>query len=283
MIEVLAPAKINLFLRVCGKNNVGLHVLDSLVAFTEFGDQLTIEPANEDLFSLVGDFAGVIKASKKNNLVMRALNAFRDAGGAFGQSHITLNKKIPVGAGLGGGSTDAAALLRALNKHSPKPLEEKQLYDIAITLGADVPVCLAGGCQRISNIGEILTPHSLPEIGAVLLVNPRIPLLTGDVFSRFTGPISGYAGSLDMLDIINLVRLGNDLTTTAITIVPEVGLCLDRLMAADGIITASMSGSGGSCFAFFANGTKANKAEQHMKTAGFWTQVSRIYHPQKST
>lgn len=283
MIEVLAPAKINLFLRVCGKNNVGLHLLDSLVAFTEFGDQLTIEPANKDLLTLVGDFAGVIKASTKNNIVMRALNAFRDAGGAFGQSHITLNKKIPVGAGLGGGSTDAANLLRALNKHSPKPLKEKQLYDIAVKLGADVPVCLAGGCQRISNIGEILTPHSLPEIGAVLLVNPRVTLSTGDVFSSFTGPISGYAGSLDMLDVTNLVRLGNDLTKTAITLVPEVGLCLSRLMMADGIVTASMSGSGGSCFAFFVNKTKANEAKHHMKTAGFWTQVSHIHHPQKST
>ena len=283
MIEVLAPAKINLFLRVCGQNDVGLHLLDSLVVFTEFGDQLTIEPANEDLFTLVGDFAGIIKANTKNNLVVRALNAFRDAGGAFGQSHITLNKKIPIGAGLGGGSTDAAALLRALNKHSPKPLEEKQLYDIAVTLGADVPVCLAGGCQRISNIGEILTPHALPEIGAVLLVNPRIPISTGDVFNNFTGPVSGYAGSLDMLDITNLVGLGNDLTTTAITLVPEVGLCLDRLMAADGIITASMSGSGGSCFAFFVNRTKANEAEHHLKTAGFWTHVSRIHYPQKST
>ncbi|MDC1381992.1 4-(cytidine 5'-diphospho)-2-C-methyl-D-erythritol kinase [Candidatus Puniceispirillum sp.] len=283
MIEVLAPAKINLFLRVCGKNNLGLHLLDSLVAFTEFGDQLTIEPANEDRFTLVGDFSGVIKVSTKNNLVMRALNAFRDAGGAFVQSHITLKKKIPVGAGLGGGSTDAAALLRALNKHSPKPLEEKQLYDIAVTLGADVPVCLAGGCQRISSIGEILTPHVLPEIGAILLANPKIPLSTEDVFSSFTGPFSGYAGSLEMFDTTSLVRLGNDLTATAITLLPEVGLCLDRLMAADGIITASMSGSGGSCFAFFVNKTKANEAEHHMKAAGFWTQVSRIRHPQKST
>ena len=283
MINILAPAKINLFLRVCGRNDLGFHLLDSLVAFTEFGDQLTIEPANADLLTLTGDFAGLIKTNTKKNLIMRALDAFRNAGGAFGQSRITLNKKIPVGAGLGGGSTDAAAILRTLNNHSPKPLEEKELYDIALTLGADVPVCLAGGCQRISNIGEILTPHVLPEIGAVLLVNPGIPLSTSEVFSRFNGPISGYAGSVDMLDTPNLVELGNDLTATAITLVPEVGLCLDRLMTADGIITASMSGSGGSCFGFFVNKTKANEAKHLMKTAGFWAQVSHIRQPKNST
>ena len=282
MIDILAPAKINLFLRVCGKNNMGLHILDSLVAFTEFGDQLTIEPAKEDLFLLTGDFSGMVKTTKKNNLVMRALHAFRNAGGGFGQSRITLNKKIPVGAGLGGGSTDAAALLRALNKYSPKPLEEEKLFDIALMLGADVPVCLSGGCQRVSNIGEILTPHVLPEIGAVLLVNPGIPLSTSDVFRSFSGPISGYAGPLDLLDTADLVGLGNDLTTTAITLVPEVGLCLDRLMTADGIITASMSGSGGTCFAFFANQIKANEAKHHMKTAGFWAQVSHINQAKKS-
>ena len=276
MIDVLAPAKINLFLRICGTNDLGYHLLDSLVAFTKFGDQLTIEPANEDLFILTGDFAGAVEISAKENSVIQALNAFRNAGGAFGQSRITLNKKIPVGAGLGGGSADAAALLRALNKHSVSPLANKQLFDIALTLGADVPVCLAGGCQRVFNIGETLTPNVLPEIGTVLLVNPGIPLSTKDVFTSFTGPISGYAGSLDTLDASNLVGLGNDLTTTAIEIVPEVGICLGLLMKAKGIVTAAMSGSGGSCFAFFVNIENANAAAYQMKKAGFWTQVTYI-------
>ncbi len=277
MISVLAPAKINLFLRICGKNDLGYHLLDSLVAFTEFGDQLTIEPAKDDQFILTGNFADLVDLSKNNNLVMQALDAFRNAGGAFGKSCVTLNKNIPVGAGLGGGSSDAAALLRALNKYSSKPLEDRQLYDIALALGTDVPVCLAGGCQRVSNVGETLTPHFLPKIGAVLLVNPGIPLSTKDVFTDFAGPISGYAGSLDMLNAPNLVELGNDLTATAIKLMPEVGHCLDRLVTADGILTAAMSGSGGSCFALFIDNAKANVAADLMKKAGFWTQVSHIH------
>ena len=283
MISILAPAKINLFLRICGKNAVGYHLLDSLVAFTEFGDLLTIEPANEDQFILTSDFTKALEISTQNNLAARALNAFRSAGGVFGKSRITLNKKIPVGAGFGGGSTDAAALLRALNENSPLPLEKKQLYDIALTLGTDVPVCLAGGCQRVANVGEALTPHILPKIGAVLLVNPGISLSTRDVFTNFTGPISGYAGSLDTLELINLVQLGNDLTTTAVALLPEISICLDLLRATDGIITAAMSGSGGSCFAFFIDMPKANAAAHYMKIAGYWTQVSNIHQEKKST
>lgn len=281
MINILAPAKINLFLRICGKNKSGYHILDSLVTFTTFGDQLKIEPANKDQFILTGDFASLVKVDEENNSVMRALAAFRNAGGAFRQSRITLDKKIPVGAGLGGGSTDAAALLRALNTHCTEPLEEKQLYDIALTLGADVPVCLAGGCQRVANIGEILTPHDLPEIGVVLLVYPGKPLSTRDVFTGFTSQMSGHAGSLGILDIHSLVRLGNDLTETAVTLMPEVGLCLKRLATADGLITAAMSGSGGSCFAFFVNISEANAAANNMKRAGYWTQVSHIHQPER--
>ena len=115
MISVIAPAKINLFLRICGKNSAGYHLLDSLVAFTDFGDCLTIKPAHRDELFLTGNFADTINVHSKNNLVMRALNAFRQNGGSIGPLHIVLEKRIPVGAGLGGGSSDAAALLLAIN------------------------------------------------------------------------------------------------------------------------------------------------------------------------
>ncbi|MDP4633191.1 MAG: hypothetical protein NWS54_08770, partial [Porticoccaceae bacterium] len=199
MIAVVAPAKINLFLRICGKTDAGYHLLDSAIVFTRFGDHLTIEPANDDRLTIIGEFASGLE-NADDNLVMMALRGFRAAGGVIGGLSITLEKNIPVGAGLGGGSADAAALLGAINALSSKPLGKDALYHLAASLGADVPVCLAGGCQRIAGIGEAMTPIDLDFSGAILLVNPRIPLSTKDVFTRFTGQMSGFAGSLSDLD-----------------------------------------------------------------------------------
>ena len=195
MITVVAPAKINLFLRICGKTDAGYHLLDSAIVFTRFGDHMTIEPANSDRLAIIGEFAVGLE-SLDNNLVMAALKGFRAAGGVIGGLSIKLEKNIPVGAGLGGGSAGAAALLRAVNALSSKPLGKYALYHLAASLGADVPVCLAGGCQRIAGIGETMTPVDLDFAGSILLVNPRIPLSTKKVFTRFTDPISGFAGSV---------------------------------------------------------------------------------------
>ena len=281
MINVVAPAKINLFLRICGKNKAGYHLLDSLVAFTEYGDNLNIYSADKDELVLTGEFAGPINTHTKNNLVIRALNAFRQSGGRIGPLRIVLEKNIPVGAGLGGGSSDAAALLLAINEKSKTPLSQHTLYDIGLKLGADVPVCLARGCQRIANIGEIFTPHDLPKIEAVLLVNPRVALSTKDVFNNFARSnkksISGFAGPLSMLNAANIVGLGNDLTETAVSLVPQIKLCLDELKVAKGIVAAAMSGSGASCFAFFTNRDAAKITAKHLQNVGYWTQVTRIF------
>ena len=250
MITIVAPAKINLFLRICGKTDAGYHLLDSAIVFTHFGDHLTIEPAHDDQLAIIGEFASGL-ANADDNLVMTALNGFRAAGGVIGGLSITLEKNIPVGAGLGGGSADAAAFLRAVNALSSMPLGKDALYHLAASLGADVPVCLAGGCQRIAGIGETMTPIDLDFAGAILLVNPRIPLSTKEVFTRFTGPISGFAGSVSNLDAAGMVRLGNDLTATAVELAPAINSCLDRLARSKGAIATAMSGSGASCFALF--------------------------------
>ena len=278
MITVVAPAKINLFLRICGKTDAGYHLLDSAIVFTRFGDHLTIEPANEDQLAIIGEFAGGLE-SADDNLVMTALRGFRAAGGVIGGLSITLEKNIPVGAGLGGGSADAAALLRAVNALSSMPLGNDALYHLAASLGADVPVCLAGGCQRIAGIGETMTPIDLDFAGAILLVNPRIPLSTKEVFTHFTGPKSGFAGSLSHLDAAGMVELGNDLTATAIELAPAINNCLDRLAGLKGAITAAMSGSGASCFALFDHIDNAEIAARQFQNAGYWACASMIYHP----
>ena len=255
-------------------------MLDSLVAFTQFGDNLTIYSAEKDELVLTGEFAGTINTHIKNNLVIRALNAFRQNGGNIGPLRIILEKKVPVGAGLGGGSSDAAALLLAINEQSKTPLSQKNLYDIGLKLGADVPVCLARGCQRVANIGEVLTPHDLPKIGAVILVNPGVALSTKDVFNSFARSNkksgSGFGGPLSMLNAANIVGLGNDLTETAASLVPQIKLCLDELKGAESIVAAAMSGSGASCFAFFENRDAAKITAKQLQNVGYWTQVTRI-------
>jgi len=285
MINIIAPAKINLFLRICGKSNAGYHLLDSLVAFTEYGDKLTIYPADADELILTGKFANTINTHTKNNLVMSALNAFRQSGGGIGPLRIVLEKNIPVGSGLGGGSSDAAAFLLAINRHSETPLSKYILRDIGLKLGADVPVCLVRGCQRIANIGEVLTPHDLPKTGTLLLVNPGVALSTKDVFDSFAHSNrkfgSGFGGSLSTLNVAKIVGLGNDLTETAASLVPQIKHCLDELTAAKGVVASAMSGSGASCFAFFENKDDAKITAKHLKNIGYWAQVTRIFQPKK--
>ena len=278
MITIVAPAKINLFLRICGKTDDGYHLLDSAVVFTHFGDHLTIEPAHDDQLAIIGEFASGLE-SADDNLVMTALRGFRAAGGVIGGLSITLEKNIPVGAGLGGGSADAAAFLRAVNALSSMPLGKDALYHLAASLGADVPVCLAGGCQRIAGIGETMTPIDLDFAGAILLVNPRIPLSTKEVFTRFTGPISGFAGSVSNLDAAGMVRLGNDLTATAVELAPAINSCLDRLARSKGAIATAMSGSGASCFALFDHIDNAEIAAATFEKAGYWARASMFYQP----
>ena len=278
MIRVVAPAKINLFLRICGKTDADYHLLDSAIVFTRFGDRLTIEPANNDQLAIIGEFASGLE-SADDNLVMTALKGFRAAGGVIGGLSITLEKNIPVGAGLGGGSADAAALLRAVNALSLMPLSKDALYRLAASLGADVPVCLAGGCQRIAGIGEDMTPVDLNFTGSILLVNPRIPLPTKDVFTRFTGPMSGFAGSLSNLDAAGMIGLGNDLTTAAIELAPAINNCLDLLAESKGAIATTMSGSGASCFALFDHIDNAEIAATEFEIAGYWARASMIYQP----
>ena len=278
MITVVAPAKINLFLRICGKTDDGYHLLDSAVVFTHFGDHLTIEPAHDDQLAIIGEFASGL-ANADDNLVMTALNGFRAAGGVIGGLSITLEKNIPVGAGLGGGSADAAALLRAVNALSSMPLGEDALYHLAASLGADVPVCLAGGCQRIAGIGETMTPIDLDFAGAILLINPRIPLSTKEVFTRFTGPTSGFADSVSNLDAAGMVRLGNDLTATAVELAPAINSCLDRLARSKGAIATAMSGSGASCFALFDHIDNAEIAATEFENTGYWARASMFYQP----
>ena len=288
MIPGIAPAKINLFLRVCGKTSNGHHLLDSVIAFTDFGDKLTVttdaKSGVQDQLYIGGPFATMLaprqytrhqQNDNSDNLVMRAIGAFRAAGGCIGPVEITLEKHIPVGAGLGGGSADAAAALRLFNQQAKRPLDDATLYEIAANLGADVPVCLGSYSARVAGIGTKCTPYPVRR-APVLLVNPRQTLSTAAVFGHYNAVPSSDAGKLDNSDPATLLSFGNDLLAPACRLVPEINAILGQLLAAPGCMAATMSGSGASCLGIFTSPDQATAAAAALRGVGYWTMPTSI-------
>ena len=224
-IRLTAPAKVNLNLKITGRREDGYHLLNSIVVFTAFGDQIDLSPASSDSVRVSGPFAASLTAAG-DNICLRALSAFREAGGEAGPLAIHIDKQIPVGAGLGGGSSDAAAMLRHLNGASAHPLSEERLAAVALSLGADVPVCLAGTAQRMQGIGEILTPLELPPRGHLVLARTDAMLATGEVFRRWqqAGPAGAASDTGSRPD--RIITAGNDLEAAATALVPAIGTVL---------------------------------------------------------
>ena len=268
-IRLTAPAKVNLSLNITGRRDDGYHLLDSIVVFTTFGDQIDLSPDSGDSVRVSGPFAASLTAAG-DNICLRALSAFREAGGEAGPLAIHIDKQIPVGAGLGGGSSDAAAMLRHLNGASAHPLSEERLAAVALSLGADVPVCLAGTAQRMQGIGEILTPLEPPPRGHLVLARPDAMLATGEVFRRWqqAGPAGAASDTGSRPD--RIIAAGNDLEAAATTLVPAIGTVLVSLRDCEGIIAAQMSGSGTACFGLFEDAGVAATAAQRLADSGLW-------------
>ena len=271
--RIHAPAKLNLNLRVTGRRDDGYHLLDSVVVFTGFGDWIELMPAHEDSVAVTGDFASSVGASE-DNICFRALAAFRGHGGVTGCHSITIDKRIPVGAGLGGGSSDAAVILRYLNRTSPAPLADTRLAKAALSLGADVPVCLASTAQRVQGIGDVLTPIDPVPHGHLVLARADAMLSTAEVFrslresgSREAAPLRSNEVSGSVADIITA---GNDLQAAAMSLSPDIARVLDRLLESKGLIAAQMSGSGSACFGLFDNGNDAAAAAEALAQDGIW-------------
>ena len=272
-IRLTAPAKVNLSLNITGRRDDGYHLLDSIVVFTTFGDQIDLSPASGDSVRVSGPFAASLTAAG-DNICLRALSAFREAGGEAGPLAIHIDKQIPVGAGLGGGSSDAAAMLRHLNGASAHPLSEERLAAVALSLGADVPVCLAGTAQRMQGIGDMLTPVDPVPHGHLVLARADAMLPTAEVFrslrksgSRDAAPLRSSEISGSVADI---VAAGNDLQAAAMSLSPDIALVLDRLRDGNGVIAAQMSGSGTACFGLFEDAGVAATAAQRLADSGLW-------------
>ena len=273
-----ARAKVNLYLHVTGRRADGYHTLDSLVVFTELADSVTVCPAVGLSLAVDGPFAADLGAAR-DNLVWRAAGALAEAAGVPADAEIRLTKRLPVAAGLGGGSADAAAALLAMRQLWGG--DGADVAALAADLGADVPACLAGVAAFIGGIGEDVTPApALPAAGLVL-VNPGVPLATPRVFAARSGDYSGperFAEppetAADLAALLGQRR--NDLTVAAVGLCPPIGGVLAALEAAPGCRLARMSGSGATCFGLFDDLDAARHGAAAVARPGWWVAPTRL-------
>jgi 4-diphosphocytidyl-2-C-methyl-D-erythritol kinase len=270
-LRVDAWAKVNLTLHVTGRRADGYHELDSLVVFAAVGDTLEIIPAGDLSLTVDGPFATDLD-DPSANLVMRAADALRARFSLRAGAHLHLTKRLPVAAGIGGGSCDAAAALRGLNEFWRLGAATAELAALGAALGADVPVCLAARPSFVAGVGERIDPApGLPRFWFVL-VNPGVPLSTPAVFKSRAGRFSKALRWRDSLrDVPALaVRLRegrNDLEAPAILMVPEIGDVLSALRATPSCHLARMSGSGATCFGLFGDEDAATAAAARIREA----------------
>jgi 4-diphosphocytidyl-2-C-methyl-D-erythritol kinase len=281
-----APAKVNLTLRVLGRRADGYHEIESLVAFAGVGDALSFAPGGALALTVQGPSAAQAGATA-DNLVLKAARALADRVPTVGAGTFDLEKRLPVAAGLGGGSADAAAALRLLARANGLAPDDPLLYAAARATGADVPVCLDPRTRLMRGIGEVLFgPFTLPPLQGVL-VNPGVALATKAVFARWKPPAAPVVpADLTVLTAMSkrdqLVRFllsqANDLESAAIALAPVVADVLLELSSQPHCELARMSGSGATCFAVFASAADAIKAAEaiHAGYPNWWVRATAL-------
>jgi 4-diphosphocytidyl-2-C-methyl-D-erythritol kinase len=280
-VELIARAKLNLYLHVLSRRADGYHELDSLVAFAAFGDRLSFAPAERVSLNVDGPFAEALLQG--DNLVLSAAKRLQERFAVAAGAEIRLEKRLPVAAGLGGGSADAAAALIGLSRLWRVERGGADLTGLAAELGADVPACLASQPSFTGGVGERLQPvPGFPELG-VILANPRIPLPTPAVFGSRTGAFSKPARWTHRLrDAEELIALlaerRNDLTRPALALVPEIGAVLAALGELPEVRLARMSGSGATCFGLTLTASAAERGAEALRARapGWWVMPSRL-------
>lgn len=289
-VRVAAPAKLNLYLHVTGRRADGYHTLDSLVAFAGVHDTVAAWPGEGLRLDIDGPFAAALAGTvgrgrrhgPRENLVLRAARALARETGAEPRAALRLTKRLPVAAGIGGGSADAAATLRALRQLWTVAPAAERMAAIAGRLGADVPVCLNARAAFVGGVGELLEPAPrLPRAGLVL-ANPGLALGTRKVFKasgRFSPAARFREPPADAAALAELLRArGNDLAAPAIGLAPAIREVLDALAALPGALIARMSGSGATCFALFADRTAAEAAALALRRTrpGWWVAAAEL-------
>jgi 4-diphosphocytidyl-2-C-methyl-D-erythritol kinase len=275
-ISVFAPAKVNLYLHVTGRRADGYHLLDSLAVFPKLGDEVRAEAADDLSLTLGGPMAAGLQA-ESDNIVLKAARALATAAGIEPKAALFLNKRLPIASGIGGGSTDGAAALRALAGLWRLSFDEDKLAAIGLSIGADLPVCMRKRPTRMAGIGEQLSDAPpLPKVW-MLLVNPGVALPTPSVFKARVGDFSPAMPltetPADAHAFAHALSLrGNDLTAPALILAPVIAGVLDALAVQPGCLLFRMSGSGATCFGLFETETEARSASEAIARArpGWW-------------
>jgi 4-diphosphocytidyl-2-C-methyl-D-erythritol kinase len=284
-------AKVNLSLRVIGRRADGYHDLESVVAFADCADRLTLEPGEQLKLVTTGPLAAACGDSA-DNLVLKAARLLAEAVPGLKLGAFTLDKVLPVAAGIGGGSADAAAALRLLARLNNLSLDDPRLQKVALATGADVPVCLLSRACDMTGVGEQLLPLALPRMPCVM-VNPRVPVATKDVFQAL-GLRNGelLVGATAVLEapawpdeggsiadwVAVLETVANDLEAPALRIEPVIGEVLDALRRSAGVKLARMSGSGATCFAIYGTAADAEAAAETIRKdhSAWWVHAGTL-------
>lgn len=281
-IAVEAPAKINLFLHVTRRRPDGYHELESLVAFAGVHDRIEVRAGEGLALEIDGPFAAALDAGGEN-LAVKAARALAAEAGIPPDARIRLHKALPVAAGIGGGSADAAAALRALCALWKLSVPARRLHALALALGADVPVCLSARSATVRGIGERIAPApDLPE-APMVLVNPMVPLPTARVFAAREGPFSAPVsfdtapGDATALAAA-LAATRNDLAPPARRLCPEIDSVLDAIRSAPSCLIARLSGSGPTCFGLFPTEEAATEAAGRIAAdrPGWWVCATHL-------
>lgn len=283
-IRVFAPAKINLYLHVTSKRPDGYHCLESLVAFTDVGDEITIALAGSFSFAVSGPFAKNTPQDETNLAVQAAKAISAHLGQPLDRLSITLTKNLPVASGIGGGSSDAAATIHALLQCWGYNSDEVEgMPALLEKLGADVPMCFYGKAARVTGIGETLAPYKLPQSLSVVLVNPGIAVPTAQIFRALDSQCFSKPEYFDEQafygDFIqNLHRSRNDLYAAAKNIAPDITNVMPALQAQKGCDLARMSGSGATCFGLFKTPDLAEQAANSIanENPAWWVQQGTL-------
>ncbi len=289
-LEIWAPAKINLYLRLTGKRADGYHLLNSVFVFADLADHLTAKPANGLSLETKGPWAGALAGeADSDNLVLRAarlLLAEMQCSASVPGAHLTLTKNIPVAAGIGGGSADAAAALKLLMRLWGVILPDKRLMVLAEELGADVPSCLVSRPVHVRGTGELMTPLGDNPDWGILLVNPRVAVSTAQIFKTYGQEGAGFShddtGPGDWRDLDWLSRQSrNDLEAPAMKIAPVIGSVLAALRSLQSCRLVRMSGSGATCFALFDDKDQAQRAEKVISSQypQWWCRAGGFHEP----
>lgn len=294
LLTIFAPAKINLYLHVTGRMDNGYHTLDSLVAFADIGDQLKIEPAQDFEFEAIGPYSSAFgpmeldDSPHSSNLVVQAAWALARATQKVPNVKATLTKNLPLAAGIGGGSSDAAAMIWGLLEWWGLSPQAHFLPGLMARLGADIPVCFNCAPARMRGIGDILDPAPPMSEIPIVLVNPAKPCMTADVFRTYSAPYKEPhtlpENLVDFGDLVAFLKTqDNDLFEPACAVVPSIRNVIQALEVQEGCGIARLSGSGPTCFGLFESEADAlNAAAQIAEdNPDWWVKSGWLNRPER--